>query len=150
MSAALPRMLSLGAVLLLTACASARADKPSLSAPAPAPDYGETVRARLVAASDLRAFTVRFNPAACGCPPFEVRLSEVWQRVSFDVSSEEDPVLVGLRAATADSARREPGQTWIVQGRMDSSLITCGRGALVVTLRPTALGPPDTPDSPAL
>lgn len=132
---------------MLAGCASARADKPSLSAPPP--DYGQIVRARLAAASDSRVFTVRFNPAACGCPPFEVRLSDVWQRVAFDVSSEEDPVLVALRAATADSTRREPGRTWIVQGRLDSSPITCGRGALVVTLRPTALGPPASPDEPA-
>jgi hypothetical protein len=138
---------ALAAALLMSACASARSDKPSLSAPAP--DYAQTVRARLALASSQRDFTVRFNPAACGCPPFEVRLADVWQRVAFDVSSEDDPVLVALRDATASSARREPGQTWDVQGRLDSSLITCGRGALVVTLRPTALGAPEDPDEPS-
>ncbi|MEZ4267416.1 MAG: hypothetical protein R3F39_13635 [Myxococcota bacterium] len=135
---------ALVAVALFAACASSRGGKPSLTAPAP--DYAETVRQRLLEANDTRVFTLRFNPAACGCPPFEVHLGEVWQRVAFDVSNEEDPVLVALREATAKQPRRGAGHTWIVQGRMDSSLITCGRGALVVTMRPIAFGPPPRPD----
>ncbi|MCB9727323.1 MAG: hypothetical protein H6744_00755 [Deltaproteobacteria bacterium] len=132
------------AAALAAGCATAR-PAPSLSDPAP--DYAALVRERIVAANEDRVHTLRFNPAACGCPPFEVLLGEVWQRVTFDVSDDQDPVLVELRAATAASPRREAGRTWQVQGRLDTSLITCGRGALVVTLRPTALGPEEPPDA---
>jgi hypothetical protein len=131
------------ALVLLGGCGGVRKATPSLNGPPP--DYAETVRLRLAAAADAESHTLRFNPAACGCPPFEVRLGEAWQRVAFDVSDEQDPVLVALREQTAAAPRREAGRTWEVQGRLDTSLITCGRGALVVTLRPTELLPAKVP-----
>lgn len=106
--------------------------------------YADVVRARVEAAKSESSFALRHNPAACNCPPFEVRLGSTWQRVELVTQApdgEEDPVILALRQVVERhtlSGRRERGELR-VQGRLEDTLGTCGRGALYVSLVPLAL-----------
>jgi hypothetical protein len=140
------------ATLLMAACAAA------CSTPKrPAPDtYVDRVEARAVAALEQKSFVLRHNPAtACGCPPFEVRLGEHWQRV--EIGGElDDPTIVALLkvAGVGDelgqgsngqpllglerSARVRDHRMFEVEGALSDEVALCGRGGLYVSLVPTA------------
>lgn len=112
------------------------------SAPAPSrePTYVDRVQARVRAALDAPSYRLRYNPAAqCGCPPFEVMLGEVWQRVEIG-GDEDDPVIVALGELAQQS---EPGardrRVFEVEGQLQDLVSLCGRGALYASLAPTAL-----------
>lgn len=65
------RYLTILVVLLCAACASSSA-KP-----------GEEATAEPVV--EQTQFKVRYNPADCACPPYEVQVGDRWQRVFFDI-----------------------------------------------------------------
>ncbi len=133
------RSAALLALLMGTGCASSP-PRPVEPAAEPALDYGQRVRARIEAARREPHVLVRHNPAPCGCPPFEVMLGGFWHRVAFDVRDEEDPTVVALSEAARD-APPEAVATWRVAGHLDDVLSTCGRGTVVVSLRPAELVP---------
>lgn len=101
------------------------------------------MRARILVAQDAPAVWLRLNPSTCGCPKYEVRLDGVWHRAVFAVTDPDDEVMAAIAAAeTAD-----PLQVWPLQTGIDSALSTCARGALVVSLSPTAFGD-EVPEPP--
>lgn len=116
------------------------------SAPPPAPDpalhWADLVGARVVAAQVRDSHPVRYNPAACDCPPYELQLDGSWHRVAFAGVGPDDPAVIAL-----DEARRDaPGAVWQVQGALQTALATCARGAIVVTMALSAFGPPPVAD----
>ena len=112
------------------------------------PRYDEIVAKRVAAASDKTTFHLRYNPATCGCPPYEIALGGVWQRVALDVSDEPDPVVTLLRAATTRDQKAGRLGIYTLQGELEDALATCARGTIYVTFRPTAFGPPPPSGSP--
>ena len=51
------------------------------------------------------SFRVRLNPAACDCPPFELRLGEVWYRAFLEPPDDDGPVgALRVRLLEAESA----------------------------------------------
>lgn len=92
------------------------------------------------AALEAPSYRLRYNPAApCGCPPFEVKLGEVWQRVEIG-GEEDDPVIVALGelARQSDPGARDR-RVFEVEGQLQDLVALCGRGALYASLAPTAL-----------
>ena len=131
----------LGLALLTAACASPRprGDAPKLAPPT----YAERILARIAAASDREVHDLRYNPGLCGCPPFEILLDGRWTRTTFDVEDDGPPVLVALRAAVeVDEAAGRLG-SYVLQGKLIDRVTSCGRGALFVTLDPSAYGAPE-------
>lgn len=125
------------AVVLTSAALSACGSAPS--APRRAPTYVDRVRERVRAASDAGSYLLRYNPAAeCGCPPFEVRLGEVWQRVEIG-GDEEDPVIVGLAEVAQKKSEGRERRVFEVEGQLQDLVALCGRGGLYASLVPTAL-----------
>ena len=115
----------------LLACASS---KPAPPVPEPPPTYAARVAERVAIASEQTAFVVRFNSVPCGCPPFEVKLGAVGQRVRFDVSADaETEVARALRDALSDA---DGTALYDVEGSLGSGLAACARGALYVTISP--------------
>lgn len=59
-------------------------------------------------------FIVRFNPAPCDCPPYEIQIGEQWQRVFFEVEDraeidalrEADPLATLLISARLTDRQR--------------------------------------------
>lgn len=112
------------------------------SSPPPAPDpalhWADRVAERVLIAQARDSHPVRYNPAACDCPPFELQLDGAWHRVAFAGVGPDDPAVVAL-----DEARRDaPEGVWEVQGGLQTNLTTCARGAIVVTMALSAFGPP--------
>jgi len=105
------------------------------------PTYVDRVQERVRAALEAPSHRLRYNPAAqCGCPPFELRLGEVWQRVEIG-GDEDDPVIVALAELAQRTA--EPGardrRVFEVEGQLQGGVALCGRGGLYASLVPTAL-----------
>jgi len=102
--------------------------------------YVDKVESRVLLAADETHFLLRHNPAEeCGCPPFEVKLGERWQRVEL-AGDEDDPVIVALaELVTPDAAGARDRRVFAVEGRLDREVGLCGRGGLYVSLVPTAL-----------
>ena len=86
-------------------------------------------------ARESAKFRVRVNPSACECPPFEIDLGGVWQRVEMVGLEAEDPIGVRLD----ELVRARDGRVIAVEGKLDEALGLCARGALYVSLVPTAL-----------
>ncbi|TNF31518.1 MAG: hypothetical protein EP329_12215 [Deltaproteobacteria bacterium] len=139
MSPRSPLLLGLVAGALLLGCASTEHGEPKVD---PAHQWASTVRERIVAARDQPSYTLRYNPAACDCPPFEIRLGEVWHRVLFAGAGPDDETIQALDAAVQDARARRVNATWQIQGSLDDALTTCARGLLVVSLSPSAFGAP--------
>lgn len=133
------------AVLLgLGGCATKRVKRPVEPAP---PTYAERVQERVQEASERELHELRYNPGLCGCPPFELELQGRWHRVTFDVDDDSHPVLVELRAAVElDDSNGTLGR-YLIQGRLEDRVDTCGQGAIFLTLDPAAYGPPE-PEEP--
>lgn len=125
------------ATLALGACASSPPQKPRTAA------YLRIVEQRVEVAREQPSFVLRHNPTACDCPPFEVLLGETWQRVELVGVDEEDATILAIDAAI--DTRPEAEVT--IEGRLDGDLQTCGRGALYVSLVPTALVDPSSSES---
>jgi len=105
-----------------------------------APSYAERVAARLEKEDSREAHLVRYNPTPCGCPPHEIKLDGLWHRVQFDVEQADDPVLLALQQAEETARAQGRLEHHTVQGQLISDLSTCGRGAIMVHLVPTAFG----------
>jgi|GEM_PF-1309568 len=132
------------AACLLAGCPSTQRVDPAQD---PAHAWAETVRQRVLAARDDPSYTLRYNPCACDCPPYEVRLAGVWHRVLFAGAGPDDETILALETAVEDARARRVNATWQLQGNLDDVLTTCGRGTLVVALSPSAFGaPPVVPD----
>ncbi len=106
-------------------------------APKRAETYVDRVELRVLAARDDGRYLLRHNPAdACGCPPFEVKLGEVWHRVAIG-GEVDDPAIVSLLEATATPEVHDR-RVFEVEARLDDEVALCGRGGLYVSLVPTA------------
>lgn len=117
--------------------------------------YVDRVEARVVLAREEPTHILRHNPAvACGCPPFEVKLGEHWQRVELG-GELDDPVIVELlEAAGVDDVlgprggpavlgiarveRERDRREFEIEGSLSDEIALCGRGGLYVSLVPTA------------
>lgn len=114
---------------LATACGSTAASAPGVR------DYAARVQARIAAERSSETLLVRYNPTPCNCPAFEIRLQGRWHRVAFDQEEEEEPAVLALRAAITkpDAERR----TYVLRGSLSDRVLTCGKGAIFVTMTPT-------------
>ncbi|MDP6943689.1 MAG: hypothetical protein QF464_06025 [Myxococcota bacterium] len=95
------------------------------------------MRARLDTVVEVREHTLRYNPAGCRCPAFEIALGPHWQRVRLAVDDTSDPTLVALLEASRH-ATDQTGRTYIVAGTLTDLVDRCGAGTAVVSLEPTA------------
>jgi len=126
--------------------------------------YEDIVNLRLDTSRQAQTFVLRYNPADCGCSPFEVLLGErrpdedvaestsadtpiassgapTWQRVEIAGVDESDPVVLALRdhiARRALASTRDRTR-FRVEGGLESRLGSCGRGSLFVSLVPSRL-----------
>jgi len=138
------RILAMVLALMAGACASTPEGPPVDAKP---PTYAERVEKRIVGAAEREVHELRYNPGLCGCPPFELELEGRWHRVTFDVADDSHPVLVELREAVErDEASGDLGR-YVIQGRLEDRVGTCGQGALFLTLDPTAYGAPESEPS---
>ncbi|MCA9515604.1 MAG: hypothetical protein KC635_11730 [Myxococcales bacterium] len=143
----------LATLLLMTGCASTPAAEEA-SGP-PVMGYLERVKARVAAAQASPTHRIRFNPVVCDCPPYEVELEGVWQRVAFTNGDPQDPAVLLLEAAAQESQRRGTHAVWTVAGSLEDATMTCARGAIVVgftidVFEPEPETPPPAePDEPA-
>lgn len=136
------RALIVAATLAFGAAAGGCGSAPA--APKRAETYVDRVAARVLATIDEVRFVLRHNPAGeCGCPPFEVKLGDRWQRVEIG-GEEDDPAIVALRQVAEavpggdrDAAARDR-RLFEVEARLDEGVALCGRGGLYVSLVPTA------------
>lgn len=122
--------------LVLAGCGSSPTVKPRTAA------YLRVVEARVAAASESTRFVLRHNPAACGCPPFEVQLGDTWQRAELVGVEPDDTTILGLEA----KLEAHPDAEMTIEGRLDGELATCGRGMLYVSIVPSALVDPASSD----
>lgn len=139
--------MAMGCALLLGVSACAKGSTTPPAAPSP-PTYAERVQERVQGASERNLHELRFNPGLCGCPPFELELQGRWHRVTFDVADDSHPVLVELRAAVERHEAAGEVKRYLIQGRLDDRVATCGQGALFLTLDPSAFGAPEPPEGP--
>ncbi len=139
--------MAIGGALLLSMSACATRSIAPPSAPEP-PTYAERIQERIQEAAERELHELRYNPGLCGCPPFELELQGRWHRVTFDVADDSHPVLVELRAdVERDESQGELGR-YLIQGRLEDGVATCGQGSLFLTLDPTAYGEPEPPEVP--
>ncbi|MEE2779966.1 MAG: hypothetical protein VYE15_05565 [Myxococcota bacterium] len=133
-------------LLLVGGCAH-QAKSPGADSPVALPTYPERVMARLEKTDAEEVHLVRYNPTPCGCPPHEIQLDGLWHRVQLNVEQADDPVLLALQQA--EETAREQGELrhHTLQGQLNSDLSTCGRGAVMVHLNPTAFGAPELEES---
>lgn len=96
--------------------------------------YLVRVEERVKAAHGNGTFRLRANPSACACPAFEVELGGVWQRVEIAGIEPDDPIAVRLDEMVQ---ARDPAVV-VVEGHLDDAVGICARGALYVSLVPTA------------
>ena len=67
--------------------------------------------------------------------------------MTFDVADDSHPVLVELRTAVErDESGGELGR-YLIQGKLEDRVGTCGQGALFLTLDPSAYGAPEPPET---
>lgn len=115
-------------LLALAGCASTPPRTPKSAA------YLRAVEARIATAGDTTRFVLRHNPTSCDCPPYEVRLGDVWQRTELVGIDEDDATLLALEVAIGQAPESEVA----VEGRLEGDPATCGLGTLYVSLVPTA------------
>jgi hypothetical protein len=65
--------------------------------------------------SDFGTSRLRYNPARCDCPEFELLLGDRWHRVVI-VNDRDDPVAGAL---AADAIQAGPGWTTTIRGEID-------------------------------
>ncbi|MFO0750174.1 MAG: hypothetical protein U1F43_31575 [Myxococcota bacterium] len=124
------------ALAALSGCASTPPRMPRSAA------YLAAVRERVATHADETRFVLRHNPSSCDCPPFEVKLGEVWQRTELVGVDDDDATVLALEAAIETG----PDAELAIEGHIEGEPATCGRGALYVSLVPTAfIGPPAQP-----
>jgi|GEM_PF-4480604 len=104
--------------------------------------YVDRVQARVQAALEEVHFLLRHNPTGeCGCPPFEVKLGDRWQRVEIGGEG-DDPALAALRqvadSAYGKSREARDRRVFEVEAHLEEGVALCGRGGLYVSLVPTA------------
>lgn len=134
-------ILAVTTAVSLTGCASQRGGKATETGVAP--NYGQVVAQRVADAQKATSHRVRYNPVPCGCPPFEVKLGGIWQRVAFDVPPDGDePPTLAVRKVLTDGV---PGALYDVDGSLEEALATCGSGVIYVTIRPRSLKPSGNP-----
>jgi hypothetical protein len=139
--------MAMGCALLLAVSACAKRPVTPAAAPSP-PTYAEQIQERVQEASERELHELRYNPGLCGCPPFELELQGRWHRVTFDVVDDSHPVLVELRMAVErDESGGELGR-YLIQGKLEDRVATCGQGAIFLTLDPSAYGAPEPPETP--
>lgn len=68
---------------------------------------------------DARSFRVRWNPASCDCPPFEVLLGDSWRRAFLEPIADDGPVGL-LRTQLLDGEARGT----VPQARVTGTLST--------------------------
>jgi len=122
------------AVLVLTAVLSACSGSANVKPDRLALDRIETV-ARIHASNDQ--FTLRLNPAACDCPPFEVLLDGTWHRTFLEPNDSDGPVA----ALSADLASATG--TAVIRGRLAKGARLAPTHAPCLVLRLVEVCPAD-------
>ncbi len=120
--------LLLAAALALVGCSASAPERP-------APQQ-RSVRAGLLSAIDAldpaQPLAVRYNPAPCACPPFEVALGHRWVRARWPSLRDERWRSLSVRLA-ATSASDWPVSLTVV-GRVERELRRTRGGVYAVTL----------------
>ena len=80
---------------------------------------------------------LRFNPAACACPPLEVQLAGQWQRA--EVSG--PPALDAWLASVAKTAPENLPVPLQVLGRLEREVLRTPQGSYAVRLEVTQIAP---------
>ena len=92
----------------------------------------------IAALDDERPLPARYNPAACACPPLELRIGARWLRAAW-VSSDRAEEL----ARTLDVLAAEPRGRWplplVARGKVDSSARRTAQGEYAVLIDLSAL-----------
>ena len=128
------------AVVAQWACVSWGCASPRSALRAEATYVGK-VEARVKAAQEEARFVLRHNPAAaCGCPPFELKLGTQWQRVEIIGGEADDPTVLALAEISEQppAVGQRDRRVFGVEGQLEERVALCGRGGLYVSLVPTA------------
>lgn len=120
-------LLVAGLALSLLACGTTQVEKPK------PPEKPKTVEEEISRAAEVATaqerLVVRYNPARCQCPAFEVQLGPHWVRLEVSgADDKEGPAAVLLGRAKADlGAGRIPHYRF--KGELSSSPKRCAQGA---------------------
>lgn len=123
---------AMSALIFVGACATEQA-------PTRAKNYADVVVERVRQAQAETRFMLRLNPSACECPPFEVKLGETWQRAEVLAADAEEPVVAALDTLMTARVEGRDRRVFAIEGRIEDTVLRCGRGGLYVSLVPTAL-----------
>lgn len=115
----------------------------------------EQIEAQVRALEDNAQLELRYNPAACDCPPFELRLPGGWVRAAWsNADAPQHKELVASLLATAPEKWPIPLR---LLGKVDPEVARTARGAYAVRLEssrvlapaPPSLTPPSATPAPA-
>jgi hypothetical protein len=97
------------------------------------PGFLDRLTARVEAARDQAQWQLRHNPVRVACPPWELRLANLWHRVQL-LEGEETDAMAQLEAAVVRETEERP-MAWRVEGELDDDVSACARGAVLLRLR---------------
>jgi hypothetical protein len=133
--------------LLLLFCVACAAETAVRVEPNPVRQAWEQ---RLGKLDRLAPLDLRFNPAPCNCPPFELRLDDRWLRAEL-ASSDSDRLATWLAFLTALPEEAGPAVVQ-VRGRVDRDVVRTAQGDYAVRVEVTEivapLPPPVEPIAP--
>jgi hypothetical protein len=90
---------------------------------------------------------VRWNPAPCPCPPFELRLGERWLRAELTAATvDPEAFATWLRWLNGTAPEALPVAVE-VEGRVDNELVRAVQGGYAVRIEVSAVQMPAVPPS---
>jgi hypothetical protein len=145
----LPSAIALASLAAVVACSAPRV------VIAPANPVRSTLEAQIVALPGDAPLLLRYNPAPCDCPAFELLLAERWLRAELVTSSSTDSL-----GRLLTWLGEQPPEQWpiavYVRGGVDRDVVRTGQGAYAVrievvdVIEPTAALTAPTPQTPVV
>ena len=133
------RLIAALAAGVLIGCASGHR---AVSPPAPTPT--EKLAEALGAAAEMGTHVLRYNPAACACPRWEVRVGARWVRVDLRQEEGAEPGPVDALNTSAQRRAEEAGaRAFVAQGSLGVRPWLCGGSTLCAVLDVTSWEPAD-------
>ena len=126
-------LLVTAAALSLLACGGAK--------PKTSPSLYDSLRAEVLSVAEAPQLSLRYNPAPCDCPAFELRLPKRWIRASW--SDWSGDAWSALRGELSGLSPAQLPRLLHVKGSVaPSSLRRSPRGWFSVTVRVDSVTPP--------
>jgi len=138
----------IGALLTAAASAGLLACGPATQNKAPPNPVRAGIEQAIKALPASEPLRLRYNPAACNCPVFELRIGDRWRRASWS-NADAEPFAETMKAITASDPERWPIHL-LVQATVDPDIARTAQGDYAVRFEVTKLlsGPTAKPGTP--